>query len=71
MEKEVSKIGAQSTNESPLKALSFIEIQELVSARLETEESIESIMVDFKDQGVDINGLFNLEGEKKNIYSII
>jgi hypothetical protein len=45
--------------------LSLKEIQEVVSDRIQTGESLESIKVDLEDKGVDILDVFNVEGDKK------
>jgi hypothetical protein len=52
--------------------LSYKELQEFVSERLQTGESIESIKIDLADHGINVMELFNRESEKnEKVYNFL
>jgi hypothetical protein len=65
MKEEASEIDKIKEDQFDYKKLSLKEIQEVVSDRLQTGESLESIKVDLEDKGVDILDVFNVEGDKR------
>lgn len=52
--------------------LSYKELQEYVTERLQTGESIESIKIDLADHGINVMDIFNRESEKnENVYNLL
>jgi hypothetical protein len=67
LEEEASKLDHLERAENPYQNLSLQEIQVIVSDRLETGESWESIHTDLKEHGISAMDLFQMENERKEL----
>lgn len=71
LEEEALKLDNLSAAGNPYETLSLREIQLIVTDRLETGESLESIHADLKEHGVNVMNLFQMENDRKEQASAI